>query len=404
MKKRDELAYQDHCREIEQKTQRKTNSTQIFQTYGPKVKNKRLRDVRNMSSVLQHAKPQMQNTGKDDVSVEKSFYGALDLGTNNCRLLVAKPTRRNFLVVDAFSRIVRLGEGLTQTKRLSDEAMERAIAALKICAHKMGHWNVKKTRVIATEACRIADNCDEFIEKVRRETALKLEIVSNETEAKLAVSGCASLLDKESDWALIFDIGGGSTELIWLDLSKHKNIWQKSLSDRLRAQNCIVGWTSLPIGVVNLAEKYDCRNVNAEIFSTMVADVLQLLKRFEDKHRISEKLADQNVHFLGTSGTVTTLAGVHLGLDFYDRKRVDGIWLDGANIREVSKNLTEMPYEVRIQEPCIGEERADLVLAGCAILEALMRLWPVQRLRVADRGLREGMLATLIAEDSLPNT
>lgn len=327
------------------------------------------------------------------------LYGALDLGTNNCRLLVAKPTRRGFLVIDAFSRIIRLGEGLTQTGKLSEQAMERTIDALKVCALKMGRWDVKKSRLIATEACRVAENSAEFMDRVRNEAYLNLEIISRETEARLAVSGCASLLDKNCDWALIFDIGGGSTELIWLDLSKLQRVWSRSLHDRLQAQNCIVGWTSLPIGVVNLAEKYGGHNINGDIFDAMVKEVRQPLCEFEKQYRIKDKLETQNVHFLGTSGTVTTVAGIHLGLECYDRKRIDGVWLETSDVRAVSKNLIDMPYQDRIMQPCVGKERADLVLAGCAILQAMMDLWPARRLRVADRGLREGILATLIAED-----
>lgn len=328
------------------------------------------------------------------------LYAALDLGTNNCRLLVARPTRRGFLVIDAFSRIIRLGEGLTQTGKLSEKAMTRTIDALKICADKMAKWNVKNSRLIATEACRISENGQEFINRVYDQTNLNLEIITQETEAKLAVSGCASLLDRRCNWALIFDIGGGSTELIWLDLSKRKRVWRKSLYDRLDAQNCIAGWMSLPYGVVNLAEKFGGRDIDHSIFEGMVEEVTAPLKVFEDTYKISEKLEDQKVHLLGTSGTVTTVAGIHLGLDCYDRKQVDGLWLNIADVRTVSNDLIDMDYEERVLEPCVGHERADLVLAGCAILEALIRIWPAQRLRVADRGLREGILATLMAEDS----
>lgn len=256
--------------------------------------------------------------------------------------------------------------------------------------------------LIATEACRIADNSDEFVARVKEKTGLEIEIVSQETEAKLAVSGCASLLDRQCDSALVFDIGGGSSELIWLDLTRSRNAWRRSLSDRLEVQSCISAWTSLPIGVVSLAERHGGRDVTAEIFEAMVTHVTELLDDFEVKHSLKVRMTNGNAHLLGTSGTVTTIAGMHLGLPFYDRNRVDGCWLSCENVRTVSDSLIEMSYAERIAQPCIGSDRADLVLAGCAILEALLRMWPCERLRVADRGLREGILATLMAEDGHP--
>ncbi|MEC9368920.1 MAG: Ppx/GppA phosphatase family protein [Pseudomonadota bacterium] len=333
---------------------------------------------------------------------EAPAYGALDLGTNNCRLLVARPSRRGFLVIDAFSRIIRLGEGVTASGRLSDIAMARTIEALRICSQKLRKRNVKRSRIIATEACRIAANGPEFVERVREETGLGLEIVSRETEAKLAVSGCASLIDRNCDWALVFDIGGGSSELIWLDLSRRKDGGRRSFHNRMDAQNCIAAWTSLPVGVVTLAEKFGGRDVKHEQFEAMTEYVMNMLAGFEKEHRFRERACGCPVHLLGTSGTVTTIAGINLGLDAYDRRRVDGCWLSTGDVRNVSRSLVDMTYEQRIAQPCVGRDRADLVLAGCAILEALLRIWPCDRLRVADRGLREGILATLMAEDGFP--
>ena len=330
---------------------------------------------------------------------DPAVYGALDLGTNNCRLLVAKPSRRGFTVVDAFSRIIRLGEGLQATGRLSESAQRRTIAALSICADKMHRRGVTRSRLIATEACRIATNGASFIDRVENETGLTLEIVGRETEAKLAVSGCASLLDGACDWALVFDIGGGSSELIWLDLRTLGNDWKHSVQNRSAVQDAIAAWTSLPLGVVNLAERHGGRDVTAESYEAMVEDVVRALSAFESQYRFGERIAQGRAHFLGTSGTVTTISGIHLGLPRYDRARVDGCWLKASDVRQVSNNLTSMSYAERIAQPCIGRERADLVLAGCAILEALLRTWPCERLRVADRGLREGILTTLMAAD-----
>ena len=331
-------------------------------------------------------------------------YAALDLGTNNCRLLVARPSRRGFKVIDAFSRIIRLGEGVSASGRLSEAAVERTLDALKVCAAKIRRHGVARSGLIATEACRLAANADEFLERARAETGLDITIVSRETEAKLAVSGCASLIDFGCDFALVFDIGGGSSELIWLDLARRRHASRHSLSERMEAQACIAAWTSLPVGVVTLAERFGGKFVNHAMFQSMVELVVELLQPFEAEHRLRDRLCRGKTHLLGTSGTVTTVAGVHLGLPRYERSRVDGCWLDIAEVRTVTAGLLDASYEERVAEPCIGKERADLVLAGCAILEAMLQMWPCERLRVADRGLREGILATLMAEDGVYRT
>ncbi len=277
--------------------------------------------------------------------------------------------------------------------------MARTVDALRICASKIARHRAERYRLVATEACRVAHNGPEFLSRVHRSTGLDLELLSREEEARLAVSGCASLLDTTSDLALVFDIGGGSSELIWLDLTRRKGLWRKSMADRLEAQSCIVAWTSLPIGVVNLADRFGGRAVKGDDFESMVDEVMALLVPFEAEHGFAKRMAAERVHLLGTSGTVTTLAGIQLGLPRYDRSRVDGCWLRIEDVRAITYDLVGKTYEQRVAEPCIGRDRADLVLAGCAILEALLRMWPADRLRVADRGLREGILTTLMSED-----
>jgi exopolyphosphatase/guanosine-5'-triphosphate,3'-diphosphate pyrophosphatase len=327
------------------------------------------------------------------------IYGALDLGTNNCRLLVARPSRRGFFVIDAFSRIIKLGEGVSHSGVLSEAAMSRTIEALKVCASKMARRGVTRSRLVATEACRVAKNGPDFVARVKRETGLGLEIIGRETEARLAVSGCASLIDKQCDYALIFDIGGGSSEFVWLNLKRGHRVRRISIEDRLKIQDAIEAWTSLPFGVVTLAERFGSSHAEGFQFEEMVSFVQAKLRPFTENNDIPRKITRSGVHLLGTSGTVTTIAGVHLGLAEYHRAKVDGCWLTTENIRSVSKRIVGMNYQERAAQPCIGADRADLILAGCAIMEAMLRVWPVKSLRVADRGLREGILATLIAED-----
>lgn len=322
-------------------------------------------------------------------------YAALDLGTNNCRLLIAEPRGRGFRVVDGFSRIVRLGERLSMDGILSEPAMDRAVNALQICASKLSSSGVAGARTIATEACRSARNCETFTHRVLDETGLELEIVDRETEARLAVAGCAPLVDAGAEGVLLFDIGGGSSELVWLDLTSRYRLRGTALV------RCIRAWTSLPVGVVKLAERHGGRAVDASVFEAMVADVSQLLGGVDQRGALAQAVARGGVHLLGTSGTVTTLAGLFLGLERYDRRAVDGTWLDEDQVDELIARLRAMSYEDRVANPCIGPDRADLVLAGCAILEAIRRRWPCKRLRVADRGLREGMLMELIERDRL---
>ncbi|MEM1376641.1 MAG: Ppx/GppA phosphatase family protein [Pseudomonadota bacterium] len=318
------------------------------------------------------------------------LYAALDLGTNNCRLLVATPTKPGqFRVVDAFSRIVRLGEGFGASGRLSENAMDRALEALKVCSEKLNGKTVRKARLIATEACRSADNGAAFLERVQEHTGLELEVVDRETEARLAVSGCGSLVDRAAKSTVLFDIGGGSSEIAVIDLTDPKS---RRLADG------IVDWVSLPVGVVTMSEKFGGEHVNAEIFAKMKAYAAELLNDFAAKHENVGR-GDHSFHLIGTSGTVTTLAGIHLDLPRYDRRRVDGLWINARQVSEINNRILNWSFDQRKANPCIGADRADLVLAGCAILEAIRDAWPAKRLRVADRGLREGLLTEMMSED-----
>ena len=311
-------------------------------------------------------------------------YAAIDLGTNNCRLLVARPEGQDYRVTDSFSRIVRLGEGLTANGALSEAAMGRTIKALRVCGAKMRRGRVSRARGVATEACRRAANCDRFLARARAETGVDLEIISADEEARLTLAGCAALLDYNHRRALLFDIGGGSTELMWLAL------------DRGRPPR-VMGWTSLPSGVVTLAERFGGRAVSHEVYRAMVADVEAAVRPFGERHGVGRQVNE--VHLLGTSSTVATLAAVQLELPKYDRMRLDGTWLALDDVYAVTARLLNMDYRARLDHPCIRRGRADLVIAGCAILEAIVRVCPAARLRVAGRGLREGILLSMMRED-----
>ena len=311
-------------------------------------------------------------------------YAAIDLGTNNCRLLVARPDAADgFRVIDAFSRIVRLGEGLVRHERLSEAAMRRTIGALRICADKLRRTRVVRMRGVATEACRRADNCDDFLARVRDLTGLDIETISSGEEVRLIVQGCLPLFDAAMPKAILFDIGGGSTEVVWIDLGG--------------ATPEPIDWISMPFGVVTLADRFGDTALSADCYRALIAEVDGHLAPFCRKNGIAEAVAAGGVQVLGTSGTVTTLAGVQMALPRYDRSVVDGAYLGFGAISEISGRLLRMGCADRAAIPCIGAERADLVVAGCAVLEAVCERWPVGRLRVGDRGIREGILRELIA-------
>lgn len=341
---------------------------------------------------LHGSRGRLQNRPEPEVAATpresqgNAYYGALDLGTNNCRLLIAAPAQDGFHVRDAFSRIVRLGEGLSKTGSLNSLAMERTIEALRICSNKLVWHKVKRHRLIATEACRMASNGPEFIARVSHETGLELEVIDRETEARLAATGAEPLIDCEAESALVFDIGGGSTELMWIEQRGGKRE--------------ILAWTSLAAGVVTISEQFGGGiEVTAQSFAAMRNHLRPLLTEFVARVQSLKGSAALPSHLLGTSGTVTTIAGVQLGLRRYDRSRVDGCWLFSDDVGKVTAELLAMTYEERMLNACIGRERADLVMAGCAILEEIRLAFPASRIRVADRGLREGILTQLMMED-----
>ncbi|MGC6472258.1 MAG: Ppx/GppA family phosphatase [Parvibaculales bacterium] len=315
------------------------------------------------------------------------LYAAIDLGTNNCRLLIVTPEGKNFRVVDSFSRIVRLGEGLDKTGRLSEEAMDRALAALRVCAGKVRKYNVKRMRCVATEACRDADNGAEFIARVSKETRLNFQIIGARDEAELASVSCGALFDRKRPYVIVLDIGGGSTEISYLRLE----------SGRFELKDT----RSFPLGVVRLAERYDGRHLSQADYDQMREECAHAIRDFVESQSWVEDLSKLQV--VGTSGTVTTLVAIQLGLKYYDRSRVDGTSMSLNAVRDVIKRLLGMSRKQLAAQPCIGPDRADLVLTGCAILEAFLEFYPVPSIKVADRGLREGILLRLIRKDQRGN-
>jgi exopolyphosphatase/guanosine-5'-triphosphate,3'-diphosphate pyrophosphatase len=309
-------------------------------------------------------------------------FAALDLGTNNCRMLVGTPAGDGFRVLDSFSRIVRLGEGLHHTGALCPSAMERAMLALHACSVRLARRPLRQVRAIATEACRRAVNGSEFLRQVKAETGLEIDVISPREEAELALESCAPLLVGGERRALLFDIGGGSTELAWVRLTE--------------GRPALIGYESLPLGVVTLAERWGGAGFSPDGFAAMVDDVAARLAGFEAIHCIGREIRNGGVTLLGTSGTVTTLAGIALGLPRYRRPLVDGVVLSAADADAALASLRALGRDGLIEHPCVGPDRVDFVLPGCAVFAAITRVWPAPRVIVADRGLREGMLLRMM--------
>jgi len=322
---------------------------------------------------------------------------AIDLGTNNCRLLIAAPAARGFRIVDSFSRIVRLGEGVSETGRLNPAAMDRALGALAICAEKIERRGVRRVRAVTTQACRSAANGPDFVARVARETGLELELIAPLEEARLAVAGCLDLIDRRARMALVLDVGGGSTELSWVDLTA-PGLFVDARD--LAYRRIPVGATvSIPLGVVALAERFPERGpCDLAGFRRMVEAMKAPIAAFTGADAFRPVFEAGEAHLVGTSGAITSLAGLHLRLTRYDRNRVDGLWMTRDDCEAVAARLAGQSVAQRAADPCIGAGRADLVLAGAAILQAVQELWPCERVRVADRGLREGLLLSMMSD------
>lgn len=336
------------------------------------------------------------------------LYAALDLGTNSCRMLIAQPKGSQFHVVDSFSKSVQLGAGLESTGRLSRASMGRTVQALRICQQKLKRHKVRRMRLVATEACRRAKNSREFIRQVRRETGLQLEIIQPEEEARLAVISCAPLVSTKTDQLLVVDIGGGSTELVWIDLTSVPKRDRPRAIMRLHSgfHNTdnpfpaakVVDWISVPLGVATLRDQFSDVDDDSARFALMSWFFEENLSEFSP---YADEQTREGFQIVGTSGTVTTVAASHLGLKRYDRTKVDGLRMTSDQIDKVIRNYLSLGPQGRRRDPRIGQDRQALIMSGSAILQALLRCWPTDRLSVADRGLREGLLYAQMSADGV---
>lgn len=329
-----------------------------------------------------HIRQEEQKNG--GATLNNGYYAAIDLGTNSCRLVIAEPTPSSFHVVETFSRITRLGEDIIHGNMLTKPAIRRTVAALKVCSAIIEEYcPIVRMRFVATAACRRALNCADFERTVENSTGLKMEVISSKEEARLAVVGCMPLLNRMIKRALVFDIGGGSTEISLARITES-------------GKTFIEGFVSLPYGVVTISEAFPGKDMTNLAYNTIVERTQKILQEFEDKYQISDAIRNQEIQIIGTSGTVTVLGAVHLNLPRYNRAAVDGIALSGADVTKVIQRIKNMGYEGRCRHSCIGKQKADLTMAGCTIIEALSSFWPISEITIADRGIREGILLDMI--------
>ncbi|GAO00475.1 exopolyphosphatase [Komagataeibacter xylinus NBRC 13693] len=317
------------------------------------------------------------------------LYAAIDLGTHNCRLLVARAGEQGLRVIDSFSRAVRLGEGLHHSGQLAEAAMERTIGVLRTCVARMGLYDLHSHRAIATEACRRAGNGMDFIARVLHETGLNISVISAREEAELALAACNSLLQTHHHAAgrgLLFDIGGGSTEIAWARI------------DRGAGCHDLSGYISLPAGIMTVGERYGTDIFTDHGYRAVVGEISDMLRGFDDVHCITREIARGNVMLLGTSGTITTLASLAQGQDRYERAGIDGSTLSVSHALGLIANLRRSGMAGLTRHPLIGADRARYILPGCAIFEAIATTWPMPDVTVADRGLRDGLLLRMIGD------
>lgn len=362
-------------------------------------KNQSGRHVAKTDSPESPKSSRRRNSKKAGQRRRQPTYAALDLGTNNCRLLVARANGDSFKVIDSYSRVVRLGAGLATTGELSQESMDSAVAALTACAKKLKSRRVKRWRCVATEACRKASNGQEFLDRVKSESGISLEVISPRVEARLAVMGCLNLIDTTKDVALVIDIGGGSTELSWVDIRRLRDPNQKTRVHRPP----ISAWASLPVGVVTLSEMVPEHDNRVVWYDDMKNAVRKAIEDQGCATRFTNVFRAGKGHLIGTSGTITSLAGIHLKLPYYQRDKVDGISMRSSDVINVARDMASKSPQERALEPCIGEDRSRLLVAGCAIVDVLCEGWSSEDIRVADRGLREGMLMGLLQQSQKVN-
>ena len=306
---------------------------------------------------------------KKDILIKKqNRFAAIDLGSTNCRLVIVDIIEDKYKIICSFSEILNLGRNLSFSNEFNDEIIEKTIEIFKIISQKLKYYNVLSYRCVATEACRQSINSDELVKRIHERTNIEIEIIPSKEEARLCLKSCLNHNVNLNDFNLVFDIGGGSTEIIIFD-----SIYSNKDFDFL----------SIPIGVINFSEK-------VSLFKTeKVLGQLEKQMMFFSKKK---KIHNEPISIIGSCGTVTTLCAIHLKLNYYQKSLVDNTLLEIEDLKQTCNFVKRLSSEEKEKHPCIGPQRINLLDNGILILEKILESWPVKRILVSDRGLREGII------------
>lgn len=309
-----------------------------------------------------------------------SVFASIDLGTNTVRLLVVTGNSKGFTTLHSNQLITRLGEGLSHSGILKDIAMERTIKAVLDFKREASKYSPFAIWVAATSAVREAKNRNEFIEKIREVTGLELEVIPWEEEARRTLLGVFSGLDGNIKKAIVFDIGGGSTEYI------------------LTVDKRLVKSVGTALGVVHLSEKY-IRKDPVDDGELIILESVITNKIRNVKSQLHDVLCTMHdVRLIGTAGTVTTIAALDLNLHPYDPAKVNGYVLNIENVKEILKKLKNMTLEERRNIPALESGREDLIIPGAVIVIKTMEIFGFNEMIVSDYGLREGIILAKMSE------
>lgn len=317
---------------------------------------------------------------KKAVRDAKKYFAAIDLGSRNCRTIVGCQSKAGaFEYIETYSKSVSLADGVAASKKLSRKSMDRTIEALAFCSKVLSRYAGLTYLAVATDAMRRAENASVFIKRVKRELGLIISIITPQEEAYYAALGCIEVLSLETEIFVVFDIGGGSSEIALCRQKSDKDI---ELIDSL----------SIPYGVINLLESKD--HLTFSGYSNLVQKISDLSRDFLNQYATTLDFVN-NFQCIGTSGTTTTVAALNMNLRFYDREKINDSILQFSEILKTVHYVQSLSEDERKLHPYISQSNEDLVLGGLTILEGIVRGLPASTITVTDRGVRDGVVYAL---------
>ena len=292
---------------------------------------------------------------------------AIVIGSYNCRIIIVNNSP-NIKILKTISVATNLIKNLSYSNEFTHKNIKKTVRCLTMFSRKMLEYNVTKYRCVATEACRQVINSDFFIGEVKKKTGLSVEIISVNEEAQLCFQSCKKYIERMNNEGILFDIGGGSTEISFFDVKNEK-----------------FETSSIPLGVINLSEKINLHGKNKITF--------QMKRYFQSlKSNLSNQI-DPGFS-IGSCSTVSTLSAIHLNLTTFDRKKIEGLLLDVDEIMKIINNLRNLKVNEMLKHPCI-RKKYPLLLNGMEILEKILENFPIKQILVSQSGLTGGMIENL---------